>query len=683
MERGPPTGGTHYPHRPLRRGGGAHAGCDRPQLGERSITYREADRRARRLAQHLRERGAGPETVVAFALPSSAERILTQLAILYAGAAYLPLDPTLPTERLDFMLRDSGAVLLLTGPISEPSLLGLDIPRLVLAEDLWHAPVTATELPEPDPQNLAYVIYTSGSTGRPKGVALCHRDVATRFHRPQFAEFGPGRSVGQIGNVIFDITTWEIWGALLNGARLVGLERELQLAPRRLAETLRRRRVDILALTPAVFHQAVSEVPDAFACLVHLMVGGEALDAERSKECLDGGPPQNLVNAYGPTECTVLCSVHRLGSSWGSGAFVPIGRPTGRARLFVTDSRLRLLPPGAPGELVIGGEAIARSYLGRAARTAQSFVPNPFSQQPGDRLYRSGDRVGRAVGGALEFLGRIDRQVKIRGYRVELGEIEAALRAHPAIVNSVVLVRKEPPALERLVAFLTLEDADTAPPMAVLREALGARLPEYMVPDLLVPLEELPLAAGGKVDRKALGELPLPEMEHDSDLDLTPPRTPLETSVTALAAELLGRERLGVEQDLFELGANSLIVARLAARLRRDLGFDVGPAILFEARTPAAIAAELKHPGYRPDHSLPGLRTRAPGGSHPPLLSPGAHLVPHPPATQPPGLQRAARPALRGSPPTATPWSVPGPKSRVATRFCVPPSPRWTIALAR
>ncbi len=423
------------------------------------LTYGELDARANRLAWHLRELGVAAETPVAVCLDRSAALVVTLLAVLKAGGFYVPLDPEHPPERLARMLADSGAPVLVAGlgaDVEAPS----GVRRVDLIAEAEAVASRSASRPEPlaGGDHLAYAIYTSGSTGRPKGVAVPQRAVARLVLGTGYVRLGPADRVAQASNASFDAATFEIWGALLNGACLVGIPRDAALAPAALARRLREEGITVLFLTTALFNQVVREEPAAFATLRHLLFGGEAVDSGAVRAALAAGPPERLLHVYGPTESTTFATWHRVEQVPPGATTVPIGRPLANTRLHVLEPAGLPAPPGAPGELVLGGDGLARGYLGRPDLTAERFVPDPFADEPGGRLYRTGDLVRqRPVDGAVEFLGRLDRQVKIRGFRIEPGEVEAVLAEHPAVRGSVVSAAGSTSEDRRLAAWVALD----------------------------------------------------------------------------------------------------------------------------------------------------------------------------------------------------------------------------------
>jgi amino acid adenylation domain-containing protein len=548
--------------------------------GDSTLTYGELDERAGRLARRLRSLGVGLGTRVGFCLDSLTDIAVAMLGILKTGAAYVPLDPSYPRERLAFMVEDAG----LAGVIA-PERLREALPDGLGSLDPGAGDAGARfEAPSAGGDALAYVIYTSGSTGRPKGVAVPHRGIVRLVLGSDYVALGTADRVAQASNSSFDAATFEVWGALLNGACLVGVERDVALDPRRFAAFLRERRITTLFLTTALFNQIAREVPDAYAGLTHLLFGGEAVDPARVREVLKAGAPKRLLHVYGPTENTTYTSWHLVKAvpedAMSAGA-VPIGKPIANSRIHVVDAGFEPVPVGVPGELVTGGDGLAWGYLDRPELTAERFVPSPF--EAGERLYRTGDLVRRRPDGAIEFLGRIDSQVKIRGFRIEPGEIEAALLRHPAVTEAAVLVREDGPAGRRLAAYV----APSGDP-AELRAFLAESLPDSMIPSAWAVLPALPINPNGKVDRRALAALEV----QGGDASVAP-RTPVEELLAAAWEELLG-VRVGVHDDFFALGGHSLLAIRVASRVREVLGVELPLRAVFENPTVAALAAAVE-----------------------------------------------------------------------------------------
>ncbi|MGW5904913.1 amino acid adenylation domain-containing protein [Streptomyces althioticus] len=564
------------------------------------LTYAELNARANRLARLLVERGVGPESLVAVAMHRSAELVTACLAALKAGAGYLPVDPEYPADRIAYMLDDARPTCVLTtrdlagslppGPAGPP--LVVDAPATAARLDSRPADdLTDAERTGPlDPAHPAYVIYTSGSTGRPKGVTMPVRALANLLDwHERTLPGGPGTRVAQFTAVSFDVSVQEILSALLAGKTLVVCPEDVRRDPERLAVWLGERRIQELyapnLVIDAVCEAATSarlDLPD----LTDLVQAGEALTPHGAMRAFCAARPgRRLHNHYGPAETHVV-TAHRLPADpteWGSSA-PPIGRPVDNTAVRLLDPWLNPVPPGVPGELYIGGEALARGYLGRADRTAERFVADPHGPA-GARMYRTGDLARLTRDGLLVYLGRADAQVKIRGFRIEPGEIEAALTAHASVAQAAVVVREDRPGDRRLVGYVVTAQRE-APDPARLREHLTGRLPSHMVPAAFVTLDGLPLTPNGKLDRAAL---PVPA--YAAGRESRPPRTPAEHTVCTLFAEVLGVERAGVEDDFFELGGHSFLAARLVARLREEFGRELPVRTVFDFPTPEGIAA--------------------------------------------------------------------------------------------
>ncbi|HEU0077439.1 MAG TPA: amino acid adenylation domain-containing protein, partial [Longimicrobiaceae bacterium] len=551
--------------------------------GEARLTYAELERRANGLAHHLVRRGVGPEARVGICAERSPELVVALLAVLKAGGAYVPLDPQYPAERLAFMLSDAEVGLLL----AQPHLLGR-LPEFggkVVLLDGGSPPPCADAAPEVavTAENAAYVIYTSGSTGRPKGTEVPHRAIPGFFRGADYARFDEAQVLLHYSSASWDALTLELYPALLCGATCV-LHPAGAPEPARLEEEVRLHGVTTLWMTAAFFNLVVDTRPELLGRLGQLMVGGEALSPPHVRRALELAPGLRLVNGYGPSECTVFTSCHRVSHDLGAAA-VPIGRPVGDRRVYLLDRYLNPVPVGVPGELFVGGPGVARGYLNRPGLTGEKFVPDPFGGEPGARLYRTADRARWLSDGVLEYLGRVDAQVKIRGFRIEPGEVEALLAAHPAVREAAVVVREDVPGEKRLVAY-TAGDAQPAE----LREHLKGQLPEYMVPGAFVALERLPLTPNGKVDRAAL---PAPEAGSGGGEHVAP-RTPTEELLAGIWAQVLGTERVGAADDFFALGGHSLLATRVVSRVREALGVELPLRALFEAPTVAALAERIQ-----------------------------------------------------------------------------------------
>ncbi|WP_163998570.1 non-ribosomal peptide synthetase, partial [Pyxidicoccus caerfyrddinensis] len=533
----------------------------------------------------------GPEVLVGLCVERSLELVVGLLGILKAGGAYLPLDPSYPEERLTFMLEDTGTPLLLTQrhlvdrlPARRPQVLLLDEEPPSFHGKRVDAPVSGA-----GPDSLAYVVYTSGSTGRPKGVCVVHRGVARLVRETSYARFSESETFLQLASLSFDASTFELWGPLLNGGRLVVFPAERPTLAA-IGEVVRSEGVTTLWLTASLFNTVMDAQPEVLRPLRQLLVGGEALSVPHVRRALEALPGVRLINGYGPTESTTFACCHTITEADGITS-IPIGRPIANTEAYVLDRHAQPVPLGVAGELYLGGEGLARGYLNRPELTASAFVPHPFSADPRARLYKTGDLVRVRSDGHLEFLGRLDHQVKLRGFRIELGEIEDLLGRHPSIREAVVLAREDVPGDKRLVAYLVAHEG-ALPGAGELRGYLQGKLPEFMVPAAFVELPALPLSSNGKVDRKAL---PPPDLSTtDPERTFVGPRTPVEEALGALWAELLGVPRVGVFDSFFALGGHSLLAMKVIGRVRTAFGVDVPLRALFEGPTLAALAQHVE-----------------------------------------------------------------------------------------
>ena len=541
--------------------------------GAVSWTYRELEEASNRLAHLLVGRGVRPGGCVALLVERSAEAIVAMLAVLKTGAAYLPIDPGLPAARIGFMLADAAPLAAITTAGLAERLAGGDVVVIDIDD-----PVIATQpdtgLPAPAPEDIAYLIYTSGTTGTPKGVAVTHRNLCHLVtSTPRSLPAAPVWT--QCHSYAFDFSVWEIWAALLGGGRLVVVPDEVTASPEEFHAVLVAEQVNVLTQTPS----AVAALSPAGLESVAVLLGGEACPAEVVDRW---APGRVVINAYGPTEITVYASMSAPLRP-GTGA-APIGAPVSTQALFVLDGWLRPVPAGVIGELYVAGSGVACGYLGRAGLTGSRFVACPFAGTgaPGTRMYRTGDLVCWGADGQLAYLGRADEQVKIRGYRIELGEVQAALAGLAGVGQAVVIAREDRPGDKRLVGYVT----GTADP-AQIRAALAERLPTYMVPAAVVVIEALPLTVNGKLDPRAL---PAPEYRAGG---YRAPGSPVEEVLAGIYAQVLGLERVGVDDSFFELGGDSLTAMRLVAAINTTLDAGVAVRALFEAPTVAGLAPRI------------------------------------------------------------------------------------------
>jgi len=558
---------------------------------KRVWSYREVDERASGLADILRTLGVGPEVVVGLCMPRSPEMVVGALGILKAGGAYLPLDPTYPAAWLTFFLDDGQVPVVVAGQrIKERVPKG--VYQTILLDDLGRVadfPPLAQSAPAKaaaTPKNLAYVIYTSGSTGQPKGVEIAHESLLNLVHWHQQA-FGVKSAdrASQVANVGFDAAVWEMWPYLATGASLYFAEDETVSDPESLRDWLVAQRITISFIpTPIAEHLLKLPWPSETA-LRTMLTGADTLHGY-----LPVGLPFLLVNNYGPTECTVVATSGPVHSNDSTHELPPIGCPIVNTQVYILDESGKQVPMETAGELHIGGMGVARGYRNRPELTAQRFIPNPFGAKPGERLFKTGDLARLLSDGQIAFLGRIDEQVKVRGFRVEPNEVTVTLNEHPNIQQSVVVAREVAPGDTRLIAYFVAVP-QSHPTLGELRDFLGARLPDFMVPATFVRLEKLPLTANGKVDRMSL---PAPEDTNTlRDSAYTAPRTDMEKTVAGILERLLGLEHVDVEENFFSLGGHSLLGAQLVARLRDTFGIEMPLRVIFEAPSVAELSSEI------------------------------------------------------------------------------------------
>ncbi|MGW2279015.1 amino acid adenylation domain-containing protein [Streptomyces sp. NPDC001770] len=566
--------------------------------GSEKLTYAQLDMRADNWSRVLRAHGVGAGDIVGVLAHRSAALIVTLLAVLKTGAAYLVVDPGDPDARCARLLADAGVGVVVAeegqaGRVP-PHCRALALPDTGLPAE---RPPTGDDLVPAHPDQLAYVSYTSGSTGEPKGVEVPHRAVARLLYTPDWIDIGAEDVFLELAPVAFDASTIEIWGALVNGARLVvheGRTAELD----ELAKVIQQEGVTVLLLTTGLFNQMVTRHPEAFEGVRHVLTGGDVASAGHVRQLMDACPELLFTNGYGPTENTSFTTCWTTTTPPAADEPVPIGRAVKGTRIAILGPDLRPVPDGEAGELCTSGDGLARGYLGRPAATATRFVADPYALEPGSRMYRTGDLVRRRTDGLVEFLGRVDNQVKIRGFRVEPGHVEAVLTRHPDVRDAVVVPQEDASGNKRLLAYVLPEPAaasadgpGAAEFGARLREALSTELPPHMVPWAVLLRSELPLNRNGKVDRRALPAAT--RVARGLTTPLILPRTPLEVRLAAMWGDVLGVEPVGVQDDFFALGGHSLLAAQLLAALRREVGADVSARTLYLHPTIEQLAVEL------------------------------------------------------------------------------------------
>ena len=603
-----------------------------------TFTYNQLNIKANQLAHHLRSLGVKPQTPVGICVERSPRAIIGILAILKAGGTYVPLDPAYPQERLTFMLEDAQVeVLIIDSQTSlltkekgdeaqfyQGKIINIDTDWETIAQNNSENPIELLT-----PENLAYIMYTSGSTGIPKGVCTPHRGIVRLVKSSNYVNLSAEEIILQAAPISFDASTFEIWGALLNGGKLVLLPTQ-QPSLQELGEILEEYNISTLWLTAGLFHLMVDEQPQSLKGVRQLLAGGDVISPIHAQKLQQIHPNCQLINGYGPTESTTFACCYRVPANNPADKPLSIGYPISNTQVYILDNHLQLVPVGVPGELYIGGDGLARGYLNRPELTADRFVPNPFlisrraevaeeAEGAGEqgrindsaainnpkspvanpqslipKIYKTGDRVRYRPDGAIEYLGRFDNQVKIRGFRVELGEVETALSQHPQVQEAVVIVQNQD-NIQRLVAYVVsveevkFSDSKTNSNSNLttnLRSFLSDRLPEYLIPSIFVQLEALPLTANGKVDRRALPE---PEIITTSENNFVTPTTPIETTLAEIWADILRVEKVGINDNFFELGGDSILAIQIISRANQ-VGIQITPKQLFQHQTIAQLA---------------------------------------------------------------------------------------------
>jgi amino acid adenylation domain-containing protein len=563
-------------------------------LESEQLTYAELNTQANKLAHHLRRRGVGPEVFVALCMERGLAMVVGILGTLKAGGACVPLNTSYPKGRLGFILSDTHAPVVLTQTElaerfreqdQQTTIISLDDKEL-LAGEREDDPVNYSHS-----DNLAYLIYTSGSMGVPKGAGVCHRGIVRLVLGQDYAQLGSADILLQVATSSFDASFFELWGALLHGARCVLLPGE-DLSTFELGRTLAKHQVSVLLLTTPRFNSVVDTEAEVLSGVPQVLVGGEALSVTHVRRAVERLPATQIINVYGPTENTTITCYYHVPRQSGAVALgsIPIGYPISNTQTYVLGQQQNLVPVYVIGELYTGGDGLARGYLNDPGVTAEKFIPNAFSKEPGSRLYRTGDLARYLPGGEIEFLGRLDGQVKIRGFRIELGEIEAALREHPQVSEAVVLTRESESVGVQLLAYVVAEGDEASLP-AELSVFLKRCLPEYMIPSVFVRLESLPLTPNAKIDRRALAErhLNLPERGES----YAAPRTFVEELLVEIWSGALGIEKVGIRDDFLQLGGHSLLAIQLLSRIREAFQIELPVRSLFESPTIAEFAKEI------------------------------------------------------------------------------------------
>ncbi|PPA82420.1 non-ribosomal peptide synthetase [Brevibacillus laterosporus] len=551
-------------------------------FGEKHLTYSELHAKVNQLARVLRKHGVQPDQAIGLITDRSIEMMIGILAILKAGGAYMPIDPSYPLERIEHMLEDSRTKLLLVQK-TEMVPTSYQGEVLLLAEESWmHEEASNLEVIN-QAQDLAYVMYTSGSTGKPKGNLTTHQNIMQTIINNGYIEIAPTDRLLQLSNYAFDGSTFDIYSALLNGATLVLVPKEVMLNPMELAKIIREQDITVSFMTTSLFHTLVELDVTSMKSMRKVVFGGEKASFKHVEKALDYLGEGRLINGYGPTETTVFATTYTVDSSIKDTGIIPIGRPLNNTSVYVLNENNQLQPIGVPGELCVGGTGIARGYLNRPELTAERFVDNPFVS--GDRMYRTGDLVRWLPNGNIEYLGRMDEQVKVRGYRIELGEIETRLLEHASISAAVLLAKQDEQGHSYLCAYVVTNGVWTA---AELRKHVSEALPEYMVPTYFVELEQLPFTSNGKVNKRAL-----PEPEGQITSVYVAPETETEAKLVELFQEILGVEKVGTQDMFFELGGHSLKAMMLVLRMNKELGMEVPLKEVFTHPTVKELAATI------------------------------------------------------------------------------------------
>jgi amino acid adenylation domain-containing protein len=558
---------------------------------EGQISYREMDEKANQIARYLRDRGAGPEQNIGICLQRGVEMIVWLLGIMKSGAVYVPLDAQYPEQRLAYMIKDAGVKLVVT--TSEQA------KKLSECVEEGRAEVIEVEREEEEigkysrervnseagGSNLAYVMYTSGSTGEPKGVSIPHRAINRLVTNTNYIEVRTSDVIAQAATTSFDAATFEIWGALVNGAKVVVVRKEEILSGEGLAGRIEEEGITTMFLTTALFNQMAKERKGVMGRLRNILFGGEMVDVGIVRRVMEEGKPERLIHVYGPTESTTFATWYEVERGNEKGGSIPIGRGITSTRVYIMDEGQEMVPVGVRGELCIGGEGLARGYYGSAEMTAEKFVPNHFSEQDGARLYRTGDISRWTAEYEIDFLGRRDEQVKIRGYRIEPGEIEAALMSHDQVADAVVMARDEGASEKRLIGYIVGKGGELN--RRQIKDYLSQKLPDYMLPSELVILDRMPLTANGKVDRKAL---PSPDQSHyELEGTYVAPSSPVEEILVNVWAQVLGLERVGVRDDFLALGGDSILSLQIVAQAAAA-GVKISATEIFEQMTIESLA---------------------------------------------------------------------------------------------
>ena len=561
------------------------------ELGGKQVSYCELNARANRVARRLQEKGIGAEKLVGCYFERSPEMIVAFLAVLKAGGAFVPLDPGDPAERVDFLLAQAGLQLIL----SQKDLIGRAgnaAQQAVAIEDLESVGTEADEANLPGasgPESLAYVMYTSGSTGKPKGVMVENRAIVRLVRNTNYCHFGPEEVFLQFAPASFDASTLEIWGPLLNGGKLVVMPPGMA-SLEDLGREIREHGVTTLWLTSGLFNLMVEQRLEDLRPVRQLLAGGDVLSPRHVRLVLEKFPECRLINGYGPTENTTFTCCHTIGHRDALSESIPIGKPIANTQVYILDEQMNPVPPGQTGELYAAGDGVARGYFNDPEATAEKFLPDPFAARESQRMYGTGDLARWREDGIIEFLGRIDNQVKIAGHRIEPGEVETVLRMNKAVSQICVVPEAAENGNRRLIAYYVPASGNGLS-SSDLRQYLSGKLPQYMVPALFVPLEALPLSANGKVDRSAL---PAPPSSAGSATPQASGANQLEQTLAEIWKRILRIESVGLDDNVFDLGGDSLMIVAMHSNLQKALGVEIPVTDLFEFTTIRTLARHLE-----------------------------------------------------------------------------------------
>jgi amino acid adenylation domain-containing protein len=567
------------------------------RFADEQLTYRQVNERANQIAHRLRKLGVGPEVMVGTLLDRSLDLVVGLLGILKAGGAFVPLDPSYPMERLEFMAADIAAPVMLVQEsvvqrlgfpgTSNPAWLhgkslSLEQNRADIAQESVENPTNQTTA-----DNLAYVMYTSGSTGQPKGVMVSHRAVVRLVKNTNYIDLNEREVFLQFSPISFDASTLEIWGALLNGGCMAMMPPEKQSLSE-LGTAIRRYGVTTLWLTAGLFNVMVEQRVEDLKPLRQLVAGGDALSPAHVRKALENLPGCRLINGYGPTEGTTFTCCHTISVEDAEGSSIPIGRPIANTQVYLLDSENQLVPSGEAGELCIGGDGLARGYLNQPELTAAKFVRHPFRDEPEARIYKTGDLARYRPDGTIEFLGRSDNQVKISGYRIELGEIETVVMQYPSVRSTVVIARQDTPGEKKLVAYVVASEQECS--FAELRVYLQQKLPAYMMPSAFVLMDALPLSPNGKVDRAAL---PVPLVAHPEPSRAKSAQSDMEQKIESAWLKVLVLQQVGLDDNFFDVGGDSLQLLAVHAEIQKKIESEFPLTDLFEYSTIRSLARHL------------------------------------------------------------------------------------------